>query len=224
MSLRCSAPRPAARVLASAPASPIPARLPARPTALLATLILSLSLALSLALAAAGCSPFGSGYAVPPDPRSAQELARDETLANLVQARFDDEFGPDALAITPYAYGGTIYLVGEYVSAERKDRAVELAVTAAGERPVKAYVMPRRPTPGCDADDNADLGRRVADALSAGPEEPDAGIQVATVQCTVVLLGLANSPENVAQAMDIAKHVDGVRRVTSFVRPYRPQP
>ena len=194
-------------------------RMASVPARALPVLFLSVLL---LAALIAGCNPFTTAYKVAVDPREASVQAKDKEIANTVLARFASEFGTGVLDIEPYAYAGRVYLVGQYEKAERKDRAVELARSVDGVKNVKTYVMLKRDVAGCSAAQNFALAKEIGTRLLADPDVPGTNIDVATVQCTAVLLGLVSTQDEAARAIEITKKVSGVRKVTSFVRPYRP--
>ena len=185
------------------------------------TLILLAALVLSTA-AFLGCNPFVEGYKYATDVRETSVLAKDKEIANTILALYAKDDLAGALDIDPTSYVGTVYLVGAYETSAQKDRAISLAKSVDGVRSVKTYLLPDAEIAGCSMADNFALAKEVGTRLVADEDVHGYNIDVRAVQCNIVLLGLVSSQTEINRAISIAKNVDGVRKVTSYVRVYTP--
>lgn len=179
------------------------------------------ALALLLVLIpASGCNPVLEGYKYATDPRESSVLAKDKEIANTILARYADDQSVGVLAIEPSSYVGVVYLTGDYETTAQRDRAVSLARNVDGVKAVKTYLLPQQDVQGCDTAANFALAKEVGTRLVADETVHGYNIDVKAVQCTIVLLGLASSQTEITRAVQIAKGVDGVRKVTSYVQVY----
>ncbi|MDC0336531.1 BON domain-containing protein, partial [Pseudodesulfovibrio sp.] len=114
-------------------------------------------------------------------------------------------------------YEGHAYLIGEYESRAQVERAVAIAKSVEGVHRVTTYMLPKRAQDYCGTTDNLDIYRQVKQLLIADNDIWSTNIDVKTIQCNVVLLGIVGSNKEKADAYAHAKSIKGVRSVKSYI-------
>jgi hyperosmotically inducible protein len=107
-----------------------------------------------------------------------------------------------------------VYLVGEFESDRQKLRAVKLAREVSGVRRVSVVPFEKRDDPDCGASDDLALYAKVKAALVEDTTIWSTQVDVKTVQCNAVVLGLVASQRD---AETIVRHVNGAEGVRSVL-------
>lgn len=169
---------------------------------------------LGLAVSAGGCTV----YDVAVEERSVGTYASDEKIAFVIEKDFLADDMVKYLDFDASSYEGLVYITGEYESRAQVDRAVKIAKAVEGVRSVTTYLLPKRANDSCGTTDNLQLYADVKNALVQDKDIWSTNIEIKTVQCNVVLLGIVGSEAERAKAVTHAKAVKGARSVKSFLR------
>jgi len=177
------------------------------------TIFMMLAL-LSLAVLSGGCAV----YDVAVEERNAGEWANDEKIAFKIKEQFLKDDLISYMDIDADSYMGQVYIVGEYESRSQVDQAVKIARSIEGVRTVTTYMLPKIAEDHCGTTDNLEIYTRVTHKLVSDSNIWSTNIDVKTVQCNVVLLGIVGTSQEVAAAITHAKSVPGVRKVRSYLK------
>jgi hyperosmotically inducible periplasmic protein len=183
----------------------------------------SISLLLMLIfIALSGCAVGGAVFyevaAIAVDERKIGVLLSDEGI----EAKIEDAFLNDEVAnlrsISPFCFNGCVYLVGEYATKQDKEKAITVARDVEGVKSVEAYLLPKANDDHCTRINNLALVARVKTKLIGDNDTSVIRIRVKSVQCRVVLLGIAGSQKEIDEAISDVKATEGVREVVSFLK------
>ncbi|WP_207261980.1 BON domain-containing protein [Desulfovibrio sp. Huiquan2017] len=177
-------------------------------------LVLSLLMLLALGLFANGCTV----YDVAVEERNVGDYANDEKIAFLIKKDFLADDLVKYLDFDASSYEGLVYIVGEYESRAQVDRAVKIAKSVDGVRSVTTYLLPKKADDSCGTTDNLELYAKIKNLLVQDKNVWSTNVEIKTVQCNVVLLGIVGSAAERDQIIAHAKSVAGVRSVKSFLR------
>jgi hyperosmotically inducible protein len=142
-------------------------------------------------------------YEVAMDERSVGDLTKDKEIEAKVKTSFADDETVDALDISVYSFYGDVYLVGQKQTEAQKKRAI---VQKKGED-----------EDSCGTTNSLEITAKVSAALIGDKDIWSTNVEVQTVQCNVVLLGLVGSQKEIEKSIVHAKGVEGVRSVKSFL-------
>ena len=179
---------------------------------------LTLFVLLTLLPLSAGCTTI---YKAAVEERSLSTQASDTKTKAAVLKAFVDDPKIKVLDISPECYEGHVYLVGEYGTQAEKDRAIELAKKTEGVKKVTAYILPKKKDDPCGTKVNLTITAKVKAALIRDTSIWSTNIEVKTVQCNVVLLGIVGTKDEVNKSISYAKGVEGVHEVVSYLKPVR---
>lgn len=174
-----------------------------------------LSASLLAAVLLSGC---GTAYRTAMDQRSYEQQKQDALIEVAIKKNFVADDDVKALDIGVYSYLGKVYLVGEYESQVQVDRATIIARAEEGVSDVVTYLLPKKDDPECGWSDNLALETKVKTSLIGDEDISATNIEVESVQCNVVLLGLVGYKQIIGKAVAHAKAVEGVRSVRSYLR------
>jgi hyperosmotically inducible protein len=177
-------------------------------------LVFSILMLLAVGLFANGCTV----YDVAVEERNVGEYASDEKITFLIEKEF---LADDLVKYMDYeasSYEGLVYIVGEYESRDQVNRAVEIAKSVEGVRSVTTYLLPKKADDSCGTTDNLELYAKVKNLLVQDKDVWSTNVEIMTVQCNVVLLGIVGSSAERDKVIAHAKSVPGVRSVKSFLR------
>jgi hyperosmotically inducible protein len=171
-------------------------------TAFLAVVLLTLT----------GCI---TAYKTVVDVRDVNTIASDTKIkARIVKAYVDDE-SIKTLDISTYCYVGRVTLVGEYETTAQRDRAVAIARGTEGVKSVSTYMLPKKEDDPCP---DLKITANIKSKLLKDQEIHGTNIDVKTVQCNVVLVGLVWTQDEIDRALEHARAAENVKGVKSFVR------
>ncbi len=162
-----------------------------------------------------GCLPFAQGRHNAPVSAAVYD---DDVITANIMAAYSQEDGKKISNIYPASYQGHLYLVGEYATMAQKNRAIEIARTTLGVRSLTFYLLPERTPPFCSTMENLEIQTRVNASLINDSALRSANIDVRTVQCNAVLLGVVASEQEAEASLFLAQNVAGVRDVQSYLR------
>ena len=170
---------------------------------------------LILGILITGCTTI---YKSAVDERSLGEQYDDQKITMAIRQKFMDDPKIKYFDISTYCYNGHVYLVGEYDTVDQKNQAVQLARGVEGVKTVTDYFLPKKEDETCGTTDNLKLSTKVTADLIGDKDISSTQIEVKALQCNIILLGLVSSDDEIKNAISLAKAVEGVRSVKSFVR------
>jgi hyperosmotically inducible protein len=100
---------------------------------------------------------------------------------------------------------------------EQKNQAVKLAARVPGVKSVTEYFLPKQKDAACGVGDNLAAEAKIRAGLIGDTDLSSTQIENKLVQCHAVLLGMVRSKADIERAVAIAKGVQGVRSVKSFL-------
>jgi hyperosmotically inducible protein len=177
--------------------------------------LIILSCFLMLGLLFSGC---GTIYKATMDERSVGDQVKDEKITMAIRKAFVNDDSIKTFDISTYCYNGNVYLVGEYETSDQKKKAVKLAKGIEGVKSVTEHFLIKKEDKSCGTADNIELVAKIKGELIGDKEIWSTNIEVKAVQCNVVLLGLVGSRSEITKAIAHAKSVEGVRKVTSYLK------
>jgi hyperosmotically inducible protein len=162
-----------------------------------------------------GCTTI---YKAAVDERDVKTIASDKKIeATIVKRLFEDD-SVKVLDISTYCYDGKVYLVGEYETDKQKSLATRIAKNVEGVKSVTTYLLPKKKDHPCGTKENLEITVKVKGALIKDKEIWSTNVEVKTIQCKVVLLGIVGSEQEIDKAIAHAKSVEGVRSVKSYLK------
>ena len=145
-------------------------------------------------------------------------IASDTKIKASIVNSFAEDESLKALDFFVGVYDGDVYLVGAYKTVAQKNRAIKIAKKTEKVKGVETYMIPARTNHPCTTKVNLKITGKVKGRLIKDTDIWSTNIDVKTVQCNVVLVGLVGSPGEVNKAIAHAKGVEGVRSVKSFLK------
>jgi hyperosmotically inducible protein len=153
--------------------------------------------------------------------RKVETYAKDESIEAEIASRMIADDTAKFLDVSAFCYTGNVYLVGEYETEKQKARAISIAKGVKGVTSVSTYMLPKREVKGCGSTDNMTITSSVKAKLIGDEEIWSTNVDVKTVQCNVVLLGVVGSKKEIDRVIAHTKSVKGVRGIKSFLRSVR---
>jgi hyperosmotically inducible protein len=165
-------------------------------------------------LAVNGC---GTIYSTAMDERDMNTIAGDTTIKATIVKKFINDDIIKSMDISTGCYRGHVYLVGEYDTANQKNRAIKIAENVEGVKNVTTYLVPKKKDDSCGTAKNLEIVGKVKTKLVGDKDIWSTNIDIKSIQCHVVMYGLVGSEKEINKAVAHAKSVDGVRGVKSFL-------
>jgi hyperosmotically inducible protein len=162
-----------------------------------------------------GC---GTIYKAAMDERSVGRQAKDEQIEMEIRKKFLNDDNIETLDISTYCYNGDVYLVGEYGNRTQKSLAINLAKGVEGVKSVTDHFLPKKKDDSCGTKENIELIASIKGKLIGDKNIWSTNIEVKAIRCNVILLGLVGYPSEITDAIAHAKSVQGVRKVTSYLK------
>ncbi|MCX5832952.1 MAG: BON domain-containing protein [Deltaproteobacteria bacterium] len=153
--------------------------------------------------------------------RKVRTYAKDESIEAEIASKLIADETAKFLDVSAFCYTGNVYLVGEYETEKQKERAISIARGVNGVASITPYMLAKREVKGCGSTDNATITSTVKAKLIGDKEIWSTNVDVKTVQCNVVLLGVVGSKKEIDRAIAHTKSVKGVRGIKSFLRSIR---
>lgn len=177
-------------------------------------LLLMLAAVLLLSLVT-GCTTI---YKASVDERSLGTQTDDELATAEIKADFLRDDLIKYMDFDAAVYDGHAYVLGEYESQAQVSRAFQIAKSQDGVKAVTTVMMPKKDDDTCGTSDNLLLYGKIKKLLIEDENVWSTNINVKTIQCHVVLLGIVGTPAEAQKAVSYAKNVSGVRSVQSFLK------
>jgi hyperosmotically inducible periplasmic protein len=162
-----------------------------------------------------GC---GTMYKAAVDERDIGTFVDDGRIESSVRARFISDDTVKLRDVSVNSYLGTVYIVGEFEGDSQKMRAVKLAREVSGVRKVSVVPFPKRDDPTCGTTDDIALYAKIKATLVEDSNIWSTQVDVKTVQCNAVILGLVASQRDSDAIVRHVNEVGGVRTVQNLVR------
>jgi len=157
-------------------------------------------------------------YDVAVEERNVGDWAGDEKIGLTIEKDFLADATVKYLDFDAACYEGHVYITGEYESHDQVTRAVEIAKAVKGVRQVTTYLLPKKENDDCSTTDSLDIHTRLWNKLMTDKEIWSTNINVETVQCNVILLGIVGTQTAKDRAEAHAKAIPGVRSVKSYLK------
>ena len=168
--------------------------------------------------ATSGCT---TAYKAAVEERSLSTQVADTKIKGTIVEKFVADDKVKALDISPECYEGHVYLLGEYDTAAQKDRAVEIAGKVEGVKKITTYLLPKKKDDACGTSANLKITAAVTAELIKDKDIWSTNVNVKTVQCNVVLLGIVGTKDEANKSIAHARGVEGVRKVVSYLKPVK---
>lgn len=152
------------------------------------------------------------------DERDIGTFVDDGRIESSVRARFISDDSVKLRDISVNSYLGTVYIVGEFESDTQKMRSVRLAREVSGVRKVSVVPFPKRDDPTCGTTDDVALYAKIKATLVEDTTIWSTQVDVKTVQCNAVILGLVANQRDADAIVRHVNNVSGVRTVQNLVR------
>jgi len=176
------------------------------------TLLMLLSL-LGIAVINSGCT----AYNVAVEERNVGTYANDEKIALTIEKDFLADDLVKYLDFDASCYKGNVYVIGEYESRAQVNQAINIAKSIKGVKTVTTYLLPKLANDTCGTTDALDLYAQLKNKLVADQSIWSTNVEIKTVQCHLVLLGVVNSEATKDKIIAYANQIQGARSVKSFL-------
>ncbi|HYA13941.1 MAG TPA: BON domain-containing protein [Syntrophales bacterium] len=181
------------------------------------------ALFLTLSFVILGCTTIAttagtSIYKVAVDERKVSTIASDTKIAVTILTRFINDDLVKSQDISIFCYEGNVYLVGEYESKEQKKRSLEITKSVEGVKSVTAYLSLKDRNNSCSTLDNLAITTKVKIKLIGDKDILSTNVDVETVNCIVVLLGIVGSEQEIKKVVAHARNVPGIYGVKTFLK------
>lgn len=176
---------------------------------------IGLAILFTAALFLGGC---GKNYRTAMVEGNIAAQTADQRISATLMKRYQEDMSMSALGISADTYLGNVYLVGEYESETQRSNAVAIAQRVEGVKRIDTFILPKKEDPTCHATDNMRIREEVKAALIRDSQIWSTHLEVKTVQCQVVLIGLVGSSTEISKSIGHARSVPGMRGVKSFLR------
>ena len=177
--------------------------------------LLLLCLCLAALSQLTGC---GTIYKAAVDERDLNTFVDDGRIESSVRARFINDPVVMLRDVSVNSYLGTVYVVGEFENDRQKMRAVKLARQVDGVRKVTIIPFVKRDDPACGTADELALYAKIKSRLVEDTTIWSTQVDVKTVQCNAVVLGLVASQRDADAIIRHINAVGDVRTVQNYVR------
>jgi hyperosmotically inducible protein len=152
------------------------------------------------------------------DERKVSTIAEDTKITITVLTKFIDDDLVKAQDISIFCYDGHVFLVGEYDLQEQKKRSLKIARSVEGVKSVTAFLSPKSQNNSCSPLDNLAITTKLRIRLIIDKDILSTNVDVETVNCTVVLLGIVGSKQEIKKVVTHARNVTGIHGVKAFLK------
>lgn len=160
-------------------------------------------------------TPWGAIYESARDERSVGQQADDKRISLDIKGKMADRDGSAALKVHAYCFMNHVYLIGAIDDVKFRDFAVKTAKGVKGVKKVTKHFVKESDTTKADLQ----IAASVRAALIADTALSATQVETEVMNGEVVMVGMVRSKADATLAVKIAKGVDGVRKVTSFLIP-----
>jgi len=167
------------------------------------------------AMASVAWTPWGAIYESARDERSVGQQADDKRISLDIKGQMADRDGKKALKVHAYCFTGQVFLVGAIDDVKFRNFAIKTAKSIKGVKRVTRHFVKETDT----TSDDLKIAASVRTALIAEGDLSATQIETETMNGEVVMVGMVRSKADAKLAIKIAKGVDGVRKVTSYLIP-----
>ncbi|ADU63938.1 MAG: BON domain-containing protein [Pseudodesulfovibrio sp.] len=161
----------------------------------------------------AGCTV----YDVAVEERDLGDWTSDKNISYAIEREYLRDDLVKYMDFDAFSYEGHVFIVGEYESRDQIDRAVSIAKGVKGVRKVTTHLIPKRANDDCNTADNLELYTIVKQRLVTDTQVWSTNIDIKTMQCNIILLGIVGSATERDSAIAHARSVEGARSVESFL-------
>jgi hyperosmotically inducible protein len=178
---------------------------------------------IALSFSILGCTTIASSvgnsaYGLAVDRRKVGTIAEDTKIVITILTKFIDDDVVNAQDISTYCYDGHVYLIGEYESKEQKKRSLQIAKSVDGVKFVSSYLSLKNSNNSCGSFDNLAISAKVRMRLIADKDILSTNVDIKTVNCTAVLLGIVGSEQEIQQIVTHALSVTGINGVKTYLK------
>lgn len=160
-------------------------------------------------------TPWGAIYESARDERSVGDQTIDKQISLTIKGNLADRDGNKALQVHVYCFLRHVYLVGAINDKKFRAFAIKTAKSTKDVRKVTNYFVKESDTTA----DDLEIAASVRAALIAEGDLSATQIETEVMNGEVVMLGMVRSKADAKLAIKIAKGVEHVRKVTSFLIP-----
>lgn len=150
--------------------------------------------------------------------RDAEGWVDDKTIALGLEKDFLKDDLINYLDFSAYSYDGHVYIVGVYAHRVQTERAVEIAKARKGVKRISTYFLPKESEVQCHLGKRLESGTTIRHKILVDESMWGSDITVEVVNCSIVLIGYVENEQQKATAVKIARSVDGVDTVKSFLK------
>jgi hyperosmotically inducible periplasmic protein len=176
-------------------------------------------LSLLIPMVFSGCAmALYGGVAVAEDERKVGTLLADKVIEAKIEEALLNDDATKLRNISTFCFNGFVYLVGEYETESEKEKTLALAREVKGVKSVESYLLLKANDPLCGRSNNLALTATVKVKLIGDKDILAFDVEIKSVQCRVVLLGIVRSQQEIDKAIAHAKSTKGVREVISFLQ------
>ena len=170
---------------------------------------------IAFAMISVAWTPWGAIYESARDERSVGDQAADKNISLTIKGNLADRDGKLALKVHVYCFLRQVYLVGALDNAAFRAFAVMTAEGVDGVKGVTPYFVKETDT----TTDDLALAAKVRAALIAEGDLSSTQVETEVMNGEVVMVGMVRTKADERLAIKVAKGVEGVRKVTSFLIP-----
>ena len=179
------------------------------------TRLAACTLIICFAMMSTAWTPWGAIYESARDERSVTQQADDKRISLDIKGKMADRDGKKALKVHAYCFVSHVYLVGAIDDKAFRSFAVKTAKSIKGVKKVSTHFVKESDT----MTDDIEIATKVRAALIAEGDLSATQIETETMNGEVVMVGMVRSKQDAKLAVKIAKGVEGVRKVTSYLIP-----
>lgn len=166
-----------------------------------------------LAMINVAWTPWGAVYESVRDERSVGDQAADKKISLSIKSDLVDQDATKALQVHVYCFLRHVYLIGAIDDMSFRDFAVDTARKTEEVKDVTTHFVKETDTTAADLE----IAARLRAALIAEEDLSATQIETEVANGEVVMVGMVRSKADEILAMKIAREVEGVRKVTTFL-------
>jgi hyperosmotically inducible protein len=177
-------------------------------------LILCLTI-ISFAMISVAWTPWGAIYDSARDERSVGDQAIDKQISLSIKSKLADRDAKMALKVHVYCFMRHVYLIGAIDDTTFRGFAVGTATTTKDVKRVIKYFVSETDTLTADLA----VATKVRAMLIADKNLSSTQVETEVANGEVIMVGMVRDKADAELAINVAKGVEGVRKVTTFLTP-----